>query len=143
MRFVNYVPFPPSVRAVRGRGSIFNGLKQASTPPMARWTPQAETWEQDNAFVVSLDIPGVDPAGIEVNVAQGVLSISGERQATHTVEASAVPDRERRVGYFHRRFRLPQSVDAGRITANGKNGVLTITLPKLPGTQPRRIMIDA
>lgn len=89
------------------------------------WISAVEIREDQEQYVVSTDLPGVDPNEIEVTVENGMLTIRGERG-------------DRR---FHRRFVLPDSVDAERISASGRHGVLTVTIPKHERVQPRRIAV--
>ncbi|MEW9624761.1 Hsp20/alpha crystallin family protein [Rhodanobacter geophilus] len=111
-------------------------------PAAAAWAPRVDIREEAERFVILADVPGVDPAAIEVNMDRNVLSISGER-AAEPVDASAHGFRqERAYGPFHRRFVLPDSVDAGRITASNRHGVLEIVIPKKAESAPRRIVID-
>ena len=87
------------------------------------------------------DVPGVDPASIEVTLEKGLLTLTGSRAAR--VEQKEVQSRreERATGRFARRFSLPDTVDAEAIKASNKNGVLEVVIPKRPATQPRRIQV--
>lgn len=102
------------------------------------WAPLVDIREEDKRFVIFADIPGVDPAGIEVSMDKGILTIKGERAA----EEGRFSRQERRYGSFHRRFSLPDSADADGIAASGKFGVLEISIPKRAETTPRRINIQ-
>ncbi|MGO4700412.1 Hsp20/alpha crystallin family protein [Dyella sp. 2RAB6] len=117
-------------------------VEQAASTAEAAWAPRVDIKEDDKRFVILADIPGIDPAGIEVSMDKGVLTIKGER----TQEAPAEGDRYTRVerahGAFLRRFALPDSADAEGITAHGRNGVLEVSIPKRAETAPRRINIE-
>lgn len=107
----------------------------------SQWTPRVDIKEEDKRFVILADVPGVDPAEIEVQMDKGILSIKGERKKD---EGEGKLSRiERQHGVFYRRFALPDSADAEGITASGKNGVLEVSIPKRPETSPRRIAINA
>jgi len=116
----------------------------AVAPPP--WVPPMDVQEGTDCFVIRADLPGIDPAQIEVQVDGDTLSIKGKR----TVETKDEDEQggvrfsriERQTGSFHRRFVLPDTVDAERITACGHNGVLVISIPKCQGNVPRRIEIS-
>jgi len=109
----------------------------------SQWAPRVDIREEDKRFIILADVPGVDPATIEINMDKGILSIKGERTAEATGENGKLTRVERSQGSFYRRFALPDSADAETISAAGKNGVLEISIPKKPETTPRRITINA
>ena len=86
-------------------------------------------------------MPGVDPDEIEITMDQGVLTLKGERSEETEDEREAYKRVERVRGSFYRRFSLPDTADAELIEAEGKNGVLEITLPKHEKVQPRKIAV--
>ena len=98
-------------------------------------TPAVDIVEKDNAFEVVADVPGFDEKNIEVKVAQGALTIKGARQEEQEEKKKGYYVNERRSGSFERTFRLPEGIDAGRIEASFRKGVLTVTLPKKPEAQ--------
>lgn len=115
----------------------------AGSAVTADWIPPADIAEYADHFALQLDVPGVDVNAIEITLDQGVLTIRGERAAqaaTADVERSR---RERTNGRFHRRFTLPDTVDAASVRAAGRNGVLEVTIPKQAKSQPRRIEVAA
>jgi len=123
-------------------GSLFQaGSNDESSVVTSQWIPRVDIKEENDRFVLYADIPGVDPAEIEVQMDKGVLTIKGERRGEATVDTERFSRVERRHGAFHRRFALPDSADAEGISAHGDNGVLEITIPKRPETTPRRIQI--
>lgn len=109
----------------------------------SQWAPRVDIKEEDKRFVILADVPGVDPAAIEVHMDKGILAIKGERNAESTEENGTFTRVERSRGVFHRRFALPDSADADGITATGRHGVLEIVIPKKPETTPRRISINS
>lgn len=114
-----------------------------TTTTAGSWVPRVDIHEDDKQFVILADIPGIDPAQIEVSMEKGVLSIKGDRVA-ETIEPQGKFTRvERARGSFHRQFALPDSADAQAIVANGKLGVLEIVIPKKALATPRRITINA
>lgn len=107
----------------------------------SQWMPLVDIKEEADRFVLLADIPGVDPQDIDVQMDKGLLTIKGERTLEGKTESERFSRTERVHGVFHRRFALPDSADAERITASGRNGVLQITIPKKPETTPRKIQV--
>lgn len=108
----------------------------------SNWTPAVDIKEDDERFVLEADIPGVDPKNIEVTMDNGVLTIKGERKHESEKETNGYKRVERSYGTFYRRFSLPDSADAERVTAKGKDGVLEVSIPKLEKVQPRKISVS-
>jgi HSP20 family protein len=108
----------------------------------SQWTPRVDIKEEEKRFVILADIPGVEPKDIEISMDKGILSIKGERKSETTEQSSKLSRSECSYGAFYRRFALPDSADADGISANGKHGVLEISIPKRPETTPRRININ-
>ncbi|MDH3350767.1 MAG: Hsp20/alpha crystallin family protein [Gammaproteobacteria bacterium] len=111
--------------------------------PLADWVPAVDIVEEKDRFVLRADVPGVATDDIEVSMEDGVLSVSGRRDAETADETDGVRRFERVTGRFYRRFSLPDTADAEGIAAKSANGVLEISIPKLPEIQPRRIKIEA
>ena len=123
-------------------GSLFQASSNdESSVVTSQWIPRVDIKEESDRFVLYADIPGVDPAEIEVQMDKGMLTIKGERRGEATVDTERFSRVERRHGAFHRRFALPDSADPEGISAQGDNGVLEITIPKRPETTPRRIQV--
>ncbi|MGJ4730186.1 Hsp20/alpha crystallin family protein [Luteimonas sp. SDU101] len=115
----------------------------ASAVVTAQWVPRVDIKEEAGRFVIYADLPGIDPQDIEVQMDKGILSIKGERKSESTTETERFSRVERRYGSFHRRFALPDSADPEGVTADGRNGVLEIVIPKRAETTPRRIQVGA
>lgn len=109
----------------------------------AGWVPAVDIIEEKGRFVLRADVPGVDPADIDVSMDAGVLTVSGVRHAEEPSEDADVQRSERSSGRFLRRFTLPETVDAESITAKSSNGILEVAIPKLPEVQARRITVEA
>ena len=107
------------------------------------WTPRVDVREEESRYLILADVPGVNPADIDISMDKGVLTIKGERKSENTTEGAAgrLTRVERRYGAFQRSFALPDSADADAITANGKNGVLEIAIPKKAQAAPRKISV--
>ena len=121
--------------------NLNEGNADESSVVTSQWTPRVDIREESGRFVILADLPGVEPQDVEVLMDKGILSIKGERKSEATQQTDRYSRIERRYGMFHRRFALPDSADADGITANGRNGVLEISIPKRPETTPRRIQV--
>jgi HSP20 family protein len=92
--------------------------------------PAVDIAESEKAFELTAELPGMDEKNIEVKVANGNLIIKGEKQEEKEETKKDYYMRERNFGSFERRFEMPEGVDADKIEASFKKGVLTLTLPK-------------
>jgi HSP20 family protein len=122
-----------------------NTRENDSSAATATWIPPVDIHEYSDRFELYVDLPGVDPSKVELTLDGGVLTLSGERREELTRrngEEAHAGRRERGHGYFHRRFVLPDTADGEKVNANGKNGVLTVTIPKQAKAMPRRIQIE-
>ena len=106
------------------------------------WSPAVDIKENETAYTVVADIPGVDPKDIDVHMEDGVLTVKGERNLNREEEKEGYKRVERVHGSFYRRFSLPETVDAEKISAKSKNGVLEVTIPKQEKSQPRKISVQ-
>ncbi len=107
------------------------------------WRPAVDVRETDAEFLLSLDVPGVDPSDIEVTADDGVLTVTGKRETQSDEKREGFHRVERVSGEFTRRFTLPDTADAGAISASSSNGVLIVNVPKQPKAQPQRISVKA
>jgi HSP20 family protein len=93
-------------------------------------TPAVDVAEKDKAYEITAELPGLDEKNVEVKVANGMLSIKGEKKEEKEEKKRGYYLSERRYGAFERRFQIPEGVDSDKIDATFKKGVLTVTLPK-------------
>lgn len=105
------------------------------------WAPAVDLLEKDDRFVLLADVPGIDPKDIEIDMDNGVLSIRGQRPLDEQ-EREHLKRIERPRGNFYRRFSMPDTADAEKVSARSRDGVLEITIPKHEKIQPRRITIE-
>jgi len=126
---------------------VFSGLSsaEASSGATASWVPPVDIAEYPDRFELQVDLPGVEPDKVDITLEDGILSISGEREPE--VQRADAPAEmrvriERGRGRFFRRFVLPETVDAERVQASGRHGVLAITIPKQAKALPRRIKVS-
>lgn len=121
----------------RGSGFGFPSLRRMMEPePFWREsasgfaTPMVDVSEDDKAFQITADLPGLTEKDIDVTLSGDMLTIGGERREEREEKDRNYHFSERRLGSFRRAFSLPQGVDRDKIDANFKNGVLRLTLPK-------------
>ena len=100
-------------------------------------TPAMDIVEKDGAFEVSAELPGLDAKDIDVQLANGMLTIKGEKQEEKEEKTKGRYVSERRYGSFRRTLQVPGGVDSNKIEASYKSGVLTVTLPKSPEAQKK------
>ena len=104
--------------------------------------PAIDVSETDKAYEIIADLPGLDEKNVEVKVANGVLTIKGEKQDEKEEKKKDYYMRERSFGSFARSFAVPDSVDADKIEATFKKGVLSLTLPKTQEAQKAEKTIE-
>jgi HSP20 family protein len=97
--------------------------------------PAVDVTETENGYEVVAELPGVDEKNIEVKVANGILTISGQKREEKEEKKKDYYVRERRFGSFERTFQVPDGVDLDKVDARFKKGVLTVTLPKTAEAQ--------
>jgi len=105
------------------------------------WAPLVNVVETADAVVVTLDVPGVERDGIDVQLTADTLTIQGERKSERK-EGESYVHLERPYGTFRRSFNIGVPVQADRVTATYRDGVLTVTLPKAETLKPRKVQIQ-
>ena|SRR5438105_6975204 len=105
------------------------------------WTPAVDVHEDKDKYVVKAEVPGMKKEDIDVSLDGSTLTISGERKHEQERKEDETYRSERFFGRFQRNITLPAAVDASKIDANYKDGVLTITLPKSEEAKPRQIQV--
>lgn len=108
-----------------------------------KFQPHLDIVENPNDYVVSVDLPGVKPEDVKVEMEDGRLTISGNRETLTEDNSKNVHRIERSKGSFHRMISLPREIDADKIDAKYEHGVLHVTLPKTAEKQPRKIEVRA
>ncbi len=97
--------------------------------------PAVDVSETDKAYEITAELPGMDEKNVEVKVANGILTIKGEKQDEKEEKKKDYYRRERSFGSFERSFQVPEGVDSDKIEASFKKGVLSVTFPKSPEAQ--------
>jgi HSP20 family protein len=107
------------------------------------WVPPVDIYQTgDQELVLSAELPDMSRENIDITVENFVLTIKGEKKFVGEVKEEQFHHVERRYGTFSRSFTLPQTVDAGKVSAEYKNGVLTVRLPLREEAKPRQIKDD-
>ena len=108
---------------------------------MSAFAPTFEVKETNEAFTLKADVPGVEEKDLDVAIHNGVLTVSGHREAEERKEGESYALYERQYGSFTRSFSLPDIADSERIDAKLDKGVLTLVVPKKAEAKPRKIAI--
>ena len=120
---------------------LFNEMFGRPQVRMSPGGPEADFFENQNEFVLEMDLPGFTNESVDVTVEKGVMTIHGER-SLETEEAEGTYHlRERSWGKFSRSFSIPHTIDSEAVDANFAKGVLTVKLPKAPEALARKIEI--
>jgi HSP20 family protein len=147
MAVMRYEPWGVVSQLQNEINRVFGNLNDTdSSSATSEWSPAVDVREYSDRFQLLLDVPGVDPKDVEITLDNGVLTVSGNRAEEKAVGSNGVEQAqqqriERRLGRFYRRFILPDTADAEKVNASGRNGVLEIVIPKQPKAQPRRITV--
>jgi HSP20 family protein len=105
------------------------------------WAPALDISERKDAYLVTVELPGVEADDLEITLEDGLLTIQGERQFTSESSEEQFHRIERRYGAFRRSITLPAQVQAEQIEASFENGVLQIVVPKMEEAKPKRIQV--
>lgn len=146
MTVVRWEPFR-ELAALQSEMSRFaNQLWGTSEPGgngASTWLPALDVWESDDEIVLALDLPGIFPENVAIEVDDQVLTVSGERERKVEQTGERFYRFERRFGAFSRSVTLPQGVDESKIRADFDAGVLEIHVPKPEERKPKRIQIGS
>jgi HSP20 family protein len=122
-----------------------DGGTKGELAPLARgtWTPALDMYEKEDALVLTVELPGLEPDQVDVTVEDSVLTISGARSFSEETSEEQYHRIERRYGAFSRSVQLPATADANRIDASFDKGVLTVRVPKSEEAKPKKILVKA
>jgi len=123
----------------RYSGDPFDGNAGA----MKTWAPRVDVEETEKEITVKADLPGVDPKDVEISVMGDLLTVRGEKKEAKEEKKKNFHRVERFEGKFFRQIALPVGADADKVSAASAKGVITITIPKKPELQPKKIAIKA
>jgi HSP20 family protein len=105
------------------------------------WAPALDIFERKDAYLVTVELPGIKPEDLDITMEDGLLTIQGERQFTQESSEQQFHRVERRYGAFRRSITLPAQVQAEQIEASFEDGVLQIMVPKMEEATPKRIQV--
>lgn len=144
MSLVRYQPWNSMEQFRREMEHLMHGRSssdEGSSIATSDWVPAVDIKETEKEFIIHADIPGVDPDDIDVHMEDGMLTIKGERESENKEEREGYKRIERHRGTFYRRFSLPDTANADKISAKSKHGVLEISIPKQDKAQARKIEV--
>lgn len=120
----------------------FFNLMEPDLEETGRWLPGMNVYETKENLVVEIDIPGIDPKSVEINLQGQMLTVNGERKVPEFSEEVRVHRHEPGYGRFQRTVQLPVQIDADKVRAKADRGVMTITMPKAREFVGRQIPIE-
>ena len=138
---VRWAPFSELASLQNEMSRFMNGLLEGNGRTTQSWLPTADVWETADEVVYAFDLPGIPEDRISVELDEGALTISAEREREHTVEDGHYFRFERRFGTFTRTIGLPQGAKEEDVKADYRNGVLEVHVAKPEQPKPRKIQI--
>lgn len=120
---------------------MFNDFGAGGDAGEGFWTPSVDISEESDKLVMTVELPGVDKKDVKISLHDNVLTIEGQKSRQAEEQKDKYYRCERSYGKFSRSFTIPTKVVADKIDAGYKDGILTITLPKVEEAQPRQIQI--
>ena len=111
--------------------------------PTGTWYPAVDILETDKDIVIKVELPGINLSDVNLEIADNMLSLRGERKFEKDTKKENYHKVERSYGSFHRSFTLPGSVDQTKINAKLKDGILEVKLPKVENLKPKQIPVES
>lgn len=136
-------PFDPFRREMEDFFDKFFNDQGTNGQAIKAWSPRMDVEETDKEIVVKADLPGVDPKDVDIQIVDNVLTVRGGKEEKKEEKKKNYHRTERFVGHFYRSIALPAGADTDKVSANSANGTVTITIPKRPDAQPKKIAITA
>ena len=134
-------PWRELARMQEDLGRVFDDRWTARGGESVGWTPAVDIYEDEEALTLRFELAGVEPKDVDIRFENGTLTLKGDRKLELEEKRDNYHRIERQYGSFTRGFSLPGTVDAEKIKAESKNGVLVITLPKKPEAKPKSIQV--
>ena len=106
------------------------------------WSPALDLYQSNDNVIAVVELPGMRKEDIEISLHNGTLTISGERKRENSSDGDKAERTERYIGTFRRSIALPTRVDAGKVSATYRDGILTVTLPKAEEVKPKQIQVS-
>jgi HSP20 family protein len=145
MNIVRFDPFQEIESLQRDLGRFFDGMsavRQLRKLEETTWNPHVDISETKDAYKLRVDMPGIPKDQIEVQITGNVLTLKGERKKETEEKGETFFRKERLFGSFYREITLPQNVDADKIKATNKDGVLSIEIPKSEKSKQKLIKVE-
>ena len=144
MPLIKYTPFQNDFEEFPAGLRVFqDSLSRLFSEPASRpWSPAVDIYENENELVLKADIPEIDPKNVGIQIENGTLTLKGERKFEEQKNGKGYHRVERGYGTFVRAFTLPDTVDAEKVKADYKNGVLSVKLPKKEVAKPRTVNVE-
>ncbi|HOW58958.1 MAG TPA: Hsp20/alpha crystallin family protein [Candidatus Omnitrophota bacterium] len=117
-------------------------LRRGQPSNFSDFVPSVEIHEDENNFTLHLDAPGIDKKDMDISVTGNTVTIKGERKIEEKKKEKGYFYSERRYGSFQRSLELPTTVESDKITANYKDGVLELVVPKSEKSKPKQIKVE-
>jgi HSP20 family protein len=141
-----------SLRELENLSRRLNGvLERRGTAPRdnqetmasADWAPVVDVVESESEFVLLAELPGIEKSDVKLTVEAGILTLTGQREQEQAIDGKSARYHrsERAYGRFARSFSVPESVDEQRLSAEFRNGILTVRLPKAEKAKPRSVEV--
>jgi HSP20 family protein len=140
---VRWEPFREIAALQNEMSRFMNGLLEGNGRTTQAWVPALDVWETEHEIVYALDLPGIPEDKISVELDDGALTISADRERTQEESQDRFYRYERRFGTFSRTFGVPQGVAERDVRAEYKNGVLEVHVKKPEQPKPKRIQVGS
>jgi HSP20 family protein len=140
---VRWEPFREIASMQNEMSRFMNGLLEGNGRTNQAWVPALDVWETESEIVYALDLPGIPEDNISVELDEGALTITAERERVQQETDDRFYRFERRFGTFSRTFGVPQGVTDGDVTADYRNGVLEVHVKKPEQPKPKRIQVGS
>jgi HSP20 family protein len=141
--FMTVDPFRDLMELQRSVNRLFEGAggKTQRETTLGAWTPAVDIYEDDSAYVIKAELPEVTQDDVKVSLDENTLAISGERRIENEEKREGYHRVERAYGEFYRSFTLPPNANVEAISAQFKDGVLRLSIPKKEEAKPKRIEV--
>ncbi|MBI5463368.1 MAG: Hsp20/alpha crystallin family protein [Ignavibacteriales bacterium] len=117
------------------------GSQWDESTELSMWTPSVDIAEQDDQFVVKVELPGVNKDDVKITLESNILTVRGEKKQEKEEKGKSFHRVERSYSSFQRSFTLPTTVKSDKIDAGYRDGILTIVLPKADEAKPKQIEV--
>jgi HSP20 family protein len=144
MQLVRWDPYQELVAmSNRLQRTINDSYAPRTEDSLGAWAPPVDIFERQDHLVIRAEVPGVQKEDMDVRIENGVLTLHGERKQDPEVKEENAHRTERIYGSFARSFSLPTTVDASKVSATYKDGILEVTVPKAEAAKPKMVEIRA